>query len=277
MIRRADLDAVEQGPRWILTFNDIMTLILTFFVLILSMSSLDAGTVRTIHQQILSTLGGTKYRKDEQAGPNGMPTAVERLHITVPTSGSPSRSVVTQDNDDPSLSALAAALQDVFKIPIGDERFEQTEKTDTTGRARKFKGTIDERYYEPGIVLIRQRRGIVLRIPGTVLFESGEAELSEHAFGLLDAVAEVLSRTEAHVLIEGHTDSVPIANAPYPSNWELSVARAAQVATYLIEKHSIDPQRLGVSGYADCLPLVPNDTPRHRELNRRVEIVFTRG
>jgi len=277
MLRRSEPDAIEQGPRWILTFNDIMTLLLTFFVLVLSMSSLDAGAVRTIHQEILSTLGGTSHQKDSQAGPRGIPAAVERVPITAPTTAATSRSAAARDSDDPSLSALARALQDLFKVPLSDELREQQEKADARGTARKFHGAVDEHYYEPGVVLLRQGRDIVLRVPGTVLFESGEAELSPQASGMLDAVAGVLARTDANILIEGHTDSMPVATGRYPSNWELSVARAARVARYLVEKHSISPQRIGVSGYADRLPLVPNDTPRQRELNRRVEIVFTRG
>lgn len=277
MVRRPVLNTVEHGPRWILTFNDIMTLLLTFFVLILSMSSLDVSAVRTIHQEMLTSLGGIKYQKDNQAGANGIATASEKWRIVAPTSGSPSKSAVLQDSEDLSLNAIAKALQDIFKIPLGDERFEETEKPDADGIVQKYQGVVDEHYYEPGVTLVRQQRGIVLRLPSTLLFKSGEVELGEKAYEILDAVAAVLACTDAHILIEGHTDSIPVANALYPSNWELSVARAAQVARYLIEKHSISPQRLGVSGYADCVPVVQNDTPQNRKLNRRVEIVFTRG
>lgn len=181
-----------------------------------------------------------------------------------------------QNEEDAEISSIAAALRDVFKIPVTDAGGDRFNATDNAGKTHKFKGVIDDRYFEPGIALQRQKRGIVLKLPSSILFQTADAVLSPNAYPVLDSVAAVLAQTKLQIYIEGHTDSLPIATAPYVSNAELSVARAASVAQYLIERHRVAPERLGVSGYGDAVPLLPNDTEKNRAANRRVEIVFSR-
>jgi chemotaxis protein MotB len=106
------------------------------------------------------------------------------------------------------------------------------------------------------------------------LFDAGKAVISPPAVPLLQKIGAVIAETDYEVRVEGHTDDVPIQTAQYPSNWELSTARAVNVLRYFIETYPISGQRLSAEGYGEYQPMVPNDSPGHRARNRRVEIVF---
>lgn len=114
---------------------------------------------------------------------------------------------------------------------------------------------------------------IVLTLPDTVLFRSGESVLRPEARPFLQAVGEVLIELDRHVRVEGHTDNVPISTAQFPSNWELSATRAVTVVRALSEQYGVQTNRLTAVGHADSRFLTDNLTPEHRAKNRRVEIV----
>jgi len=111
------------------------------------------------------------------------------------------------------------------------------------------------------------------RIRNETLFASGQTRLAPAGKVLLDKLVAVLQRTDSHLAIEGHSDTVPIHTAQFPSNWELSAHRAASVLRYL-QAHGIAPERLHATGYADTRPITENDTPAGRAANRRVELIM---
>jgi chemotaxis protein MotB len=114
---------------------------------------------------------------------------------------------------------------------------------------------------------------IVITLKEKVAFQPGEAEPLKSSEPILDNIARIIQQNPLFLVdIEGHTDNVPIRTRRYPSNWELSVARATNVLKYFIKQHGIDPSRLSVKGSADQKPLVQNDTSDNRAKNRRVEI-----
>jgi len=115
------------------------------------------------------------------------------------------------------------------------------------------------------------REGIRINLKSPMLFDLGKAELKNKITPLLDEITALLKNIPNDIRIEGHTDNLPIHTKEFPSNWELSTARAINIGKYFI-KRGITPSRLGVIGYADSRPLFPNDTSEHRALNRRVEI-----
>lgn len=127
---------------------------------------------------------------------------------------------------------------------------------------------------ESGVGFSVTGRGLVMTVADTVLFDLGVAEISPEAFPLLSKIASVISKTSFPIRIEGHTDNLPIHTEEFPSNWELSTARAVNVLRYFVEKEKIPPERLSAVGYGEFRPLFPNDTPEHRARNRRVEIIF---
>lgn len=124
------------------------------------------------------------------------------------------------------------------------------------------------------IDLLFSREGLVMRLSEHTLFESGVASISPQALPLLEKMGAIIAQTDYLIRIEGHTDDVPIHTAMFPSNWELSTARAVNFLRYLIEHHRIDSQRLSAEGFGEFQPLVANDTPENRAKNRRVEVIF---
>jgi len=127
---------------------------------------------------------------------------------------------------------------------------------------------------ENDITLAYSSKGLVMRLTDRALFEVGVAAISPQAFPLLKKVGETISRADFEVRIEGHSDDLPIKTAQFPSNWELSTARAVNVLRYFIETGTISSQRLSAAGFGEFQPLVPNDSIEHRAQNRRVEIIF---
>ncbi len=116
--------------------------------------------------------------------------------------------------------------------------------------------------------------GLIMRLSDTSLFGLGVADISREAMPLLDRIAGVLARAPHEVRIEGHADNLPIHTPGFPSNWELSTARAVNVLRYMIESGKCDPVKLSAAGFGEFQPIYPNDTPEHRTRNRRVEFVF---
>jgi chemotaxis protein MotB len=117
-------------------------------------------------------------------------------------------------------------------------------------------------------------KGLVMRLSDHALFGVAVATLSPQAIPLLNKVGEIIARTSVDVRIEGHTDDLPIKTTQFPSNWELSTARAVNVLRYFIETGGIANQRLSAVGFGEFQPVVPNDSLTHRAQNRRVEIIF---
>ncbi len=117
-------------------------------------------------------------------------------------------------------------------------------------------------------------RGLVVRFSGEILYEIGKAVIKPEGEKILSEVVRNINNIPNSVMVEGHTDDWPINNKKFPSNWELSTARAVNVIKYFIEQHDIAPQRLSAAGYSKFRPLYENDTSVHRAKNRRVEIVI---
>lgn len=120
----------------------------------------------------------------------------------------------------------------------------------------------------------RTEEGVVLVLQDSILFDPGEAEVLEQGQLFLDEIGGLLEGMPNNVRIEGHTDTRPIANYRYPSNWELSGARASSVIRYLIDEFDIDDGRFSLIGYGEVKPVAKNDTDKNRAKNRRVEIII---
>ena len=125
-----------------------------------------------------------------------------------------------------------------------------------------------------GVESRSDERGLVLSLASTEFFPAGGIEIPEERKRILAQLAPLLESTNQPVHFEGHTDDQPIAAGPFPSNWELSAARAAAVARYFMEAHDLDPDRVAATGFAEFKPLAANLGPTERAQNRRVEIVL---
>lgn len=127
---------------------------------------------------------------------------------------------------------------------------------------------------EKDITLAYSTKGLVMRLSDRALFELGVATVSPQAVPLLQKVGDIIARTDFDVRIEGHSDDLPIKTAQFPSNWELSTARAVNVLRFFLDTGRISSRRLSAVGFGEFQPMVPNDSTEHRAQNRRVEIIF---
>ncbi len=153
---------------------------------------------------------------------------------------------------------------------------------DTTGVAwqaiAKLRDTVkNDPIFKRAIRIFTDKRGIVLSMRSDkVLFDPGSADIKPEAYPVLARVADVIRVAPNEVRVEGHTCNLPISSSKFPSNWELSTARATRVIRYLIEQQKIPANHLAAAGYADTRPVAPNDTEEDRSLNRRVDFVIPR-
>ncbi len=238
LLNRGAEEEVEEGaPAWMATFADMATLLMTFFVLLLSFANMDAQKFREMLGSVKDAFG---VQKETFGDYRALSDQAFDAMIVKPTDGQ------GQDGEDkasPSMEQMLSIVQAVFG--------------ELEGVAEVF---MDE-------------EGVTVRVKGKLLFPPGDATLKPEATPVLDRIAALLGKYTFDLYILGHTDPVPIHTSRYPSNWELSSARAAAALRYLVERGA-DPRRLVAVGFADSRPIVPNDSPEGRARNRRVEFLF---
>ncbi len=160
-----------------------------------------------------------------------------------------------------------------LKKPMKEQQQRDRELLDTVEQVEKF---VKESGLSDSMAIDRAADRLVIRMKSAILFSEAQAALTPQAEKVLSGLTPVLAKAPSRLRVEGHTDDVPIRSAIFPSNWELSAARAISVIRYL-EEHGIDRGRLSVAGYGEFHPLAPNDSAERRALNRRVEIVVLGG
>lgn len=117
-------------------------------------------------------------------------------------------------------------------------------------------------------------KGAIIRLNDKMLFEQGSAIIKPEVLSTLDNIANELKKFDNYIIIEGHTDSTPISTSQFPSNWELSTARATNIIKYLVAKKEFNPQKLSAVGYGEYMPIAPNTSYEGKTLNRRVDIII---
>jgi chemotaxis protein MotB len=261
----------EDEGTWFITLADLLTLLMAFFVLMLSVSNLDQERYKKVAQSMEDALK-TEKAKREAAQAQQKPMGFSlRQETTSPTG---QLYPVIQ----PSLPP------EVYRTPPGPA----TQPPPEAGPQPKPK-SIDELGSElgklfnkdnSGAQVEKRAAGYAVTLKGAVLFDRGSADLTPTSTPYLDSIAQTLRNTPYKITVEGHTDDVPIQSFLYPSNWELSAARASRVARYLIDR-AVPMNHIHVAGYADTEPVAPNENPQGQPLpenqarNRRVVVLIT--
>ena len=225
----------QNNMGWLTTFNDLVTLLMVFFVLVFTMSSIDAVRIKDFKTSLQSGLGVLEAGKQLAVG---FTSPVKPRHTPQPLN------------------------------PSTDTNNTQSEV------ANRVEDTLTSLESEFGIKATFSKKGVLISLDDSILFDFGRAEINASGYPVLDKIAAVIQNIRNPVRIEGHTDNVPIATRRFPTNWELSTARAVQVLKYFIAAGQIEPRRLSAVGYGEAKPVSPNDTPENRTKNRRVEIVL---
>jgi len=223
---------------WLTTFNDLVTLLMVFFVLLFTMSTIDTRKIQDFQYAMQSGLGILETGKKVDISVKRTQPVDDMSHIRTQAEGEQNM----KGSDQPG-GKLIAQIQQL----MADDLDIQVTEVD---------------------------QGTQLSFEDQVLFDFGLSTINPAGFVFLDEIAEVLRKIPYAVRVEGHTDNVPIQTRRFPSNWDLSVARAVNVVKYFAEVSKIDPKRLSAVGYGESRPVAPNDTFSNRAKNRRVEILL---
>ncbi len=225
------------SQEWLTTYSDMMTLILCFFVLLYSFSLLDTDKFRQLAQSMAIALGG-----NSQVITNGGNVG------PVPIDENPG-----VENNSDGTGMVGEEAQRIYN---------------------EVSSYIDENGLNAKVTIKKETRGVLIELQDNILFDSGEAKLKKDSIPLLQKISGLLKQFSNEVIVEGHTDNLPINKGYYQSNWELSTDRANKVVRYFIEKEGLDGRRFQAVGLGEYRPIDTNDTPDGRKNNRRVNILL---
>lgn len=226
----------ENHERWLVSYADFITLLFAFFVVMYATSTANEGKQKEFEDSIKLN-----------------------LHLVKAGSGAEKGSIIEE------------AIGDL--VPVGNfpgkggaqEVADYVERSlDKSMDGEQKKQAIQEIYHDSV--------GVRIALAASTFFPAGSAKLKMSSLISLDKIADVLKTNQRRVIIEGHTDDIPMSGQFFPSNWELAGGRATAVVRYLVKYHNLDPKRFVAISYGDHKPIVPNDNEEHRSMNRRIEI-----
>lgn len=244
-------EEVAGSPAWMTTFSDLMSLLLTFFILLFSMSMVNEERFRE---------------------------AAESLRIAIAGSSSDS---ILDNNGDSFLDYEDNVLNDYDDADPEDLVIEQSPNNDENYVPEQVLELYDvvnlyllDQGLSADVTLSRDQEGVYIDIQEAIMFDPGSATLKENGHETMGQLAGLFELFDNEIIVEGYTDDVPTNRLEFETNWELSVARAVTVLRYMYENHDIEPTRLSARGYGEYRPTVPNDSVENRSLNRRVNLVI---
>jgi len=244
----------NQVPAWIVTFADLATLLLTFFILLLSFAELDVEKYRAMANSMSVAFGSGNVLAD---GVGGSPlTLIESDTVSLPE---PSETETREPEFiDERAEGAAPTKVSAGVIELASRLVQELEPEVASGALSVN--------YDP--------HKVVIRFSEEATFRSGEAAIKPKMVPIIERVVDVLAACTGDVLVSGYTDDRPISSSRYRSNWDLSAARAVSVVHELVLNRKIPAERVVAAGRAETNPLAPNDSPENRALNRRVEIAI---
>ncbi len=233
----------DNNERWLLTYADLMNLLLILFIILYSMSQVNTEKFQQLSQSLSSAFGNGERPSVVQGGSSG--NSLIDFPATMPSPVIPSKI------EDQQMEALKEEINNL----------------------------IDSEGLKGNVAVIMEDRGMVVRFNEKILFKSGSAVIeAKDQETVIKLGKDLLSKISGNLIrVEGHTDNVPMKSALYASNWELSAARAINVLKLLVEKGGINPKMISPVPYGEFTPLVPNTTDANRAKNRRVDIVILRA
>ena len=256
--RRGAAAEHENEERWLLTYADMITLLMALFMVLFSIANVNKSKVEALSKSLNEAFSGKILPGGKALQQTGAEQKSER------------------PSQEPPIPAISALVGDASAKD--DAAAQQKEEDDF----ERIKRAIDQYARDHGLqsqleTAITQRGLVIRLLTDQVLFDSGEAVLKPQAAPILARVADVIGLGGQHdVMVEGHTDSVPIRDSIYATNWELSTARASRVVRFLIASGAAK-MRMGATGYASLHPIADNATEAGRSRNRRVEVVLLRS
>jgi chemotaxis protein MotB len=275
----------EEHPdeRWLLTYADMITLLMALFMVLFSISSVNISKYQTLQQSLKAAFSGSILPGGRSIMQSGSQSTTAHTPATAEIPSLVPLNPVAAAKANPSIASSKANQSSAslnskqLEAALNSMSAALREQASLASLKQKLDAYSKEHGLSHDVQTVIDRRGLVVRVlTDQLLFASGQATLQTVGFPLLTEVAQLLNVDKSHpITVEGHTDNVPISSSQYPSNWELSTDRATTVVRYLIAK-GVNRERLGAVGYADLHPLASNATAAGRAKNRRVEIVLQR-
>jgi len=249
-------------PAWVMTFADLMTLLMCFFVLLLAFSEMDAAKFKQLSGAMKDAFG-VQAEVEVRTIPKGTSIIAQEFSPGKPDP-TPVNTVkqFTIDSNQNTLDALNRDKRDL---------------DDTEEHARRIRAALRSEIRDGDISVQTEGMKIIIHILENASFRSGQAEVRATFLPVLQKIAGLIDENSGSVNVSGHTDNVPISTDRFRSNWELSTSRAVSVAHELLKSSTLDDNRLVVTGHADTRPVADNYTAENRARNRRVDISIVRG
>ncbi|MFV8571373.1 flagellar motor protein MotD [Marinobacter sp. SBS5] len=248
--RRYQQEETHNKERWLISYADFITLLFAFFVVMYSVSSVNEGKYKVLSETFTGVFNAPQRSiKPIEVGEHVAAVPEQQHENVIPP-------VVTEAPGNPDVS-------------------EQGKIEALRAMADQLAMEFDDLINQGVVSLETSDHWIELSLPNSMLFNSGDAEPHYDSFAVIEKVARVLRDRDNAVKVEGFTDNQPIRTGRYPSNWELSTARASAVSRMLVMK-GIEPERLAAIGYGEHQPVARNDTEEGRRRNRRVILLISK-
>lgn len=265
--------------RWLVSYADFITLLFAFFVVMFSASQVDRSKTNKLALAVEAAFSTFSIFKDSGGQLNIMasPSKVS----STSSSATSSKTYVASEEGDPIFMppAIYNDEEKVVDSTKGDGSLSEhtgvpTSEEEALGRTqRNLIEMIDKKKLQGAVVVGTDERGIVISLREAGIFDSGAEKMTPISYEILEGVGRILARLPNQVRIEGHSDNQKVAGN-FPSNWELSAARASNVLRWLIDRYELEPARFSAVGYGEYRPSVSNETPEGRMRNRRVDIII---
>lgn len=254
----------EEGggaPEWMATYSDLVTLLLCFFILLFSMATIDA-------QKYVQVANSLRSSFVKVSGGDMLFTNKGQQMISITNQSNPS--------DTGELAVDTETYVKKAEQMVADAQ-QQQENKKMEEAANRIRDIVAEKGLSDKVAVVEEKEFVMVRLDSEVFFQSGKAEILPTGQEVLSLITEVLNLLEnKDILVQGHTDNVPIKTAQFDSNWELSTARATNVVRYMVDTFGMDPTRLTATGNGEFRPIGNNETPEGRQANRRIEIRIMR-
>ena len=276
MPRRRRHDDHDNHEAWAIPYGDLVTLLLAFFVVMYAISSVNEGKYRVLSDSLTEAFHGTPRSPQPIEAEGTRLSPPEQLPLTqvhrMISASLPIRHVVAAAEAPPAAQSRSAAQSQTAPEVAGAPGIDLP-GSDLDQVAQDVSAALSSLVAAGNVRVRRTDSWVAVDISTDILFGSGVAQLSPAALAALQRLADVLKTFPNAVRVEGHTDDRPISTSAFPSNWELSAARAASVV-HLFMDHGVSPDRLAVMGFGQYRPATSNDTVAGRNANRRVAVVI---
>ena len=253
-------------PGWIVTFADLMSLLLTFFILLLSFAELNATKFRKVSGSLKMAFGVQRVSIFDEP-PKG--SSFIKAEHRAGSSGAPPLSTSSSNVSllDPQLQSIKNSMEKNNRIAL----IEKQKKLERN--VKKVYKKLSKEIKAGKVEITHKDQNLIIRIAENATFSKNQAKLHPNFTKLLDKVADILNEVNGDISIAGHTDDKRIVSRKFKTHWDLSAARALILSQALIKKGDVDPDRITVEAHGSTKPIVRNNSEINRRKNRRVEII----